>query len=67
MNPVAPWLEMWLLCFALFGDAKLAVRLLAFVMRPFQTIRWLSYSWNGTTTTFRSFVAPLLGLAEQEP
>ena len=25
MNPLAPWLEMWLLCFALFGAAKLAV------------------------------------------
>jgi hypothetical protein len=25
MNPVARWLEMWLLCFTLFGAAKLAV------------------------------------------
>jgi hypothetical protein len=60
MNTVAPWLEMWLLCFTLFGAAKLAVRFLA-LMRPFQTIRWLTFSCNGMTTKFRSVAAPLRG------
>jgi hypothetical protein len=67
MNPVAPWLEMWLLCFTLFGAAKLAVRFLALFMWPCQTIRWRTFSCNGMTTTFRSFDAPLLGPGEEEP
>ncbi len=67
MNPVAPWLEMWLLCFALFGDAKLAVRLLAFVMRPCPAHRWLMANWRGPTTTSVGFAAPLRRRREGEP
>lgn len=67
MNPLAPWLEMWLLCFALFGAAKLAVGYLALVMRPCQTHRWLTLSWHGTTTMSVWFAAPLRGRREEEP
>lgn len=67
MNPLTPWLEMWLLCFALFGAAKLAVRLLAFFMRPLPVNRWPMANWRGPSTTSVGFAAPLRRRREEEP
>jgi hypothetical protein len=67
MNPVAPWLEMWLLCFTLFGAAKLGVRFLVLVVGPCQTHRWLALSCHARTATCVWFDATLRGRREGKP